>query len=313
MVTKVTDKTMVVGLIGLGRMGLGIAQRLMLAGHAVIGFDPQEQIRNDAQKIGVSTVDSIELVAKQARIIWLLVPAGSVVDNVIAQLANSLQKGDIIVDGGNSHYSDSIRRAQELEAKEIFFLDCGTSGGIAGAVNGFCLMVGGSKSAYEHIEPLLHAIAAQNGYAYIGRSGSGHYVKMVHNGIEYALLQAYAEGLQLIKEGSFKDDSLDLAQLTDLWNHGSVIRSWILQLTHEIFQEQSRNLETISGEIADNGTGRWTVEEAVQHAIPVPMIEQALSIRFSSHQTGGNYSTKLVALLRNKFGGHPVKKINKAE
>lgn len=295
-----------VGIIGLGRMGSGIAQRLVQKGFTVIGFDPNVETRTAALQTGIQVVHSLELLTSQARVIWLLVPAGAVVDTVINNLVPYLEPGAILVDGGNSHYNDSIRRAKQLSERQILFLDCGTSGGVHGRDLGFCLMVGGERSAYNTIEPLLAAIASPNGYAYVGQSGAGHYVKMVHNGIEYALLQAYAEGFQLLKEGTLRNQALDLDQIARLWNQSSIIRSWILQLMQEILQEQDRELATISGQIAESGTGRWTVEEAEAHHIPIPLIKEALAIRFESQKSGGNYATKLVALLRNKFGGHPV-------
>ena len=295
-----------VGIVGLGRMGGGIAERWLNAGHAVHGFDLDEINKKKAQEIGVVVVQSLADIAQQP-IIWLMVPPGDAVDTVIAQLQPHLKPGTIIIDGGNSNFKDSMRRAQKLAAMNVEYIDCGTSGGLHGRTQGYCLMVGGNRNAYAIIEPLLHAIAAPGGVAYVGPSGAGHYVKMVHNGIEYALMQAYAEGFQLIKEGSFKDEQLDLAAITQLWNHGSIIRSFLLELSHNIFVED-QSLTAISGEVAEGGTGKWTVEEAKMHGVPVFMIEKALDIRRWSREKGGNYGTKIVALLRNQFGGHAVKK-----
>ena len=239
---------MKVGIIGLGKMGEAIAYRLMQAEHEVIGYDQSKQTMHEAEKIYVKTVASVAEVAAQARIIWLMVPAGPAVDTVIKELIPHLKAGDVVIDGGNSNYKDSIRRAEALKTQGMFFIDCGTSGGLAGRAQGFSLMVGGDNAIYTKIHPLLVAIAAPGGVGHVGPSGAGHYVKMVHNGIEYALLQAYAEGFQLLHEGSYKDAPLDLAAITRIWNKGSVIRSWILELSHDIFAKDQL-LKSISGEV----------------------------------------------------------------
>lgn len=297
-----------VGIIGLGKMGNAIAYRLVLAGHLVCGFDPADEAKLDAEKAGVQVVSTMVEVAQQARIIWLMVPAGDLVDAVITELLPHLTAGDIIVDGGNSKYTDSIRRAATLKAHNIHFLDCGTSGGVHGRTNGFCLMFGGDKAAYTSIQPLCEAIAAPGGFGYVGQSGTGHYVKMVHNGIEYGLLQAYAEGFEIIHEGTFKDEALDLQEITRIWSHGSVVRSFLLDLAHGVFTHDQK-LTTISGEIKEGGTGKWTVEEARAHNISTPVIDASLRVRAWSRDTGGNYATKMVQMLRHAFGGHPIKKI----
>ncbi len=298
---------MKIGIIGLGKMGSAIAYRLLQAGHEVIGFNQDRQAADIVKKMGAEIVTSVQEVAQKARIIWLMIPAGDPVDEVLEQLQGNLQRDDIIIDGGNSKFTDSIRRANYLKGFNINFLDCGTSGGLQGKEIGFCLMVGGQKGAYLTIEPLLKAIAAPRGYGHVGVSGAGHYVKMIHNGIEYALLQSYAEGFHLLKEGRYKE--LDLAHIADIWNHGSVIRSWILELSYTIFKHNT-TFKNISGEIAESGTGAWTVQEAKEQNIPVPLIEHALAIRAWSRATGGNYATKVVAMLRNAFGGHAVTKKN---
>lgn len=298
---------MKLGIIGLGKMGAGIAQRVALYGHDVVGYDPMVESLPAMGELTV--VKNISEVAQQCRVIWLMVPAGEIVDAVIKQLKPHLKQGDIIIDGGNSNFHDSIRRAQELAAQQIFFLDCGTSGGIHGLEHGFCLMVGGDKKAYQEVVPLFKAIAAPHGFAYIGKSGTGHYVKMIHNGIEYGLMQAYAEGFELIKEGSFKEEHLNLEEITKVWNHGAVIRSWLLELSHTIF-EKDQELQNVSGSIEESGTGAWTVEEAHKNSITVPVIEKSLEVRKWSRQTGGNFATRVVALLRNAFGGHAYKKID---
>lgn len=298
---------MKIGLIGLGRMGNAIAERLIAGGNEVIGFDPAQQMRLQAQQLGVVAVDSVAAVCQQAKVIWLMVPV-SAVEPVLEDVRKHQHPGAIVIDGGNSFYKDSQRRARELAQDGIAFLDCGTSGGVHGRSAGFCLMVGGDMAAYTKIDPLLTAIAAPGGLAHVGSSGAGHYVKMVHNGIEYGLLEAYAEGFQLLKKGSFAESNLDLEEIAGIWQKSSVIRSWILELTHQIFEED-QELSQVSGEIAETGMGAWTVQEAHEHDIPIEVIEDALDVRAWSRETGGDYRTKIVALLRNKFGGHTVKKI----
>ena len=235
-----------------------------------------------------------------------MVPAGQAVDDVINKLEQGVRKNDIVIDGGNSKFTDSMRRAEHLAQKNIFFLDCGTSGGLAGKDNGFSLTVGGSHIAFMQVEEIFAAIAAPRAFALVGPSGAGHYVKMVHNGIEYAVLESYAQGFQLLKEGQFKN--LNLAQITDVWNKAAIIRSYILELSHDIFKKD-QELTTISGEVEQTGMGQWTVEEAHRQKIPVSLIEQAVNIREQSRTTGGNYATKIVSLVRNAFGGHEVKKL----
>jgi 6-phosphogluconate dehydrogenase len=299
---------MKIGIIGLGRMGAGIAERIVNAGHTVFGFDLDAHNTAQAHKLGVHIENKVIDIATKVDVIWLMVPPGKPVDDVLNLLMPALKKDCIIIDGGNSNFKDSIRRAQLVAQKNVSYLDCGTSGGLHGREHGYCLMVGGDKESYDAVSPLLSLIAAPNGMAHVGPSGAGHYVKMVHNGIEYALLQGYAEGFQLLKEGTFKDVPLNLEQISDLWNHGSIIRSFLLELTHNVYK-QDQEFKNVSGEIAEGGTGKWTVQEAQEHGIPVPLIEESLAVRARSRATGGNYATKLVALLRNQFGGHAVKKI----
>jgi len=299
---------MTFGIIGLGKMGSAIAQRVFSAGYAVIGYDPNEQTRATVHAEGITIVDTAAQVVRDARVIWLMVPAGAVVDAVIAELTPHLREGDILIDGGNSLFTDSARRASELAAKNIIFLDCGTSGGVHGREYGFSLMVGGNKAAYEKIYDVLKAIAAPDGVGHVGPSGAGHYVKMVHNGIEYGLLQAYGEGLELLREGSFKDTNLDLPEITRIWNHGAVIRSFILELTHDIVTRDPA-LRDVSGEVGELGTGRWAADDANTHNVPMPVLDAALHAREQSRLTGGTYATKIVAMLRNAFGGHVVKRL----
>ena len=297
-----------IAVIGLGRMGSAIADRLYRAGHVVFGFDLNVEARDAARESGIEVFDLLAEAAKRAEVFWLMVPIGKPVDDTIQGLKKDLRPGAIIIDGGNSKWTDSQRRAKELGSIGISFLDCGTSGGLKGREIGFSLMVGGNRAVYESIVPIFKAIAAPSGYGYVGLSGAGHYVKMVHNGIEYALLQSYAEGFQLIKQGSFKSDDLDLEKITGIWQHGSVIRSWLLDLSHEVFEE-GQSLEDVSGELAEGGTGRWSVEDAEKNGVDVPMMKEAVEIRKWSRESGGNYATKVVAVLRNKFGGHLVKKL----
>lgn len=294
---------MTVGLIGLGKMGSAIAERLINAGHQVVAFDINEDARSNARDLGAATVDSVDGVAQQTDIIWLMIPPGDIIDAVIDELIPNLPENSIIIDGGNSKFTDSIKRAEKLKSHSIFFLDCGTSGGLCGRRTGFSLMIGGQQQAFDKIIPVFKAIAAPEGFGLVGPSGAGHYVKMVHNGIEYALLQAYAEGFNLLKNGRYKN--LDLEQISELWLHGSVIRSFILELCHNIF-EKDQEFKTISGKVGSTGMGAWTVQEAKEQKVSVKLIEDALQIRNLSQESGGDYATKIVALLREQFGGHKV-------
>jgi 6-phosphogluconate dehydrogenase len=284
------------GIVGLGRMGAGIAERLRGAGHEVVGYD---------QNAAVSQVASLAELAERLetpRVVWLMVPAGEPTQAVINALAESLAAGDILVDGGNSYYKDSMRRARELDAKGIAFVDCGTSGGIWGLSRGFCLMAGGPREAFARIEPLLKALAPEDGYAYLGPSGAGHFAKMVHNGIEYGLLQAYAEGFHLLQASDF---DYDLEKMSLLWNHGSVIRSWLLELARDAFAQDPR-LERLQGYVEDSGEGRWTVQEAVERGVAAPVITDALFARFLSRDDNV-FAARFIAALRNEFGGHAVR------
>lgn len=301
---------MKIGIVGLGRMGSAIGYRIAQASHDVFGFDPDESARILAEQSGIQIVESIEALTRETDIIWTMVPAGTITDRVIEQLIPHLTDGSVIIDGGNSNYKDSMRQAENLIKHGIFFLDCGTSGGVAGREQGFCLMVGGDTKTYSKVHPLLAAVATSGGLAHTGPSGTGHYVKMIHNGIEYGILQAYAEGFHILKEGSFKEENLNLEEISRIWNTSSVIRSWLLELAHNVF-EKDQKLDTISGEVAEGGTGKWTVQEAKLHNIPIPVIESTLTTRAQSRQTGGNYTTKVIAMLREQFGGHAVKKVGK--
>jgi len=298
---------MKVGLIGLGKMGQVIGYRLKQKEIEVIGFDINNEAKQEAQKIGISIAANLQEIAEQSEIIWLMLPAGKIIDNVIQELLSNLKTDSIIIDGGNSNFIDSIRRYEYLKNHNINFLDCGVSGGIHTKDIGCSLMIGGDKEIFERVENIFKAIAMSNGYDYFGQSGTGHYIKMVHNGIEYALLESYAEGFNLLKNGHYK--TLDLEKISNVWLHGAVIRSWILELCQNIFKTD-QEFKNISGKIGGGQTGQWTVEEAGKQNVTVPLIEKSLEIRKWSQQTSGNYTTKLIALLRNQFGGHEVEKLD---
>ena len=290
---------MKIGLVGLGRMGAGIAERLRRAGHDVSGYD---------QNPAISQVNSIEELVRglpMPRIVWVMVPAGGATQATVEELASFMSVGDVIVDGGNSYYKDSVRRAAQLKQKGINFVDVGTSGGIWGLTEGFSLMAGGERAAYRQIEPLLKALAPaeDSGYGYMGASGAGHYVKMVHNGIEYGLMQAYAEGFELLE--AKKDFNLDLAQVAEVWRNGSVVRSWLLDLAARALQEDP-GLENLQAYVDDSGEGRWMVQESIELAVPAPVISSALQARFRSRQEQP-FGARLLAALRNQFGGHAVR------
>lgn len=302
---------MQIGIAGLGRMGGNMAQRLARDGHDVTGFDPSESVRQELTAHGISGASSLgELVGKLAppRTVWVMVPAGNVTEDTVSELGSLLEPGDVLIDGGNSNFKDSMRRATQLVERGIDMLDCGTSGGIWGLENGYCLTVGGKREAYDRNFPIFKSLAPEgsNGNLYVGPSGSGHYVKMVHNGIEYALMQAYAEGLELLEARS--DFDLDLAAICDNWGRGSVIRSWLLELTAAEL-DQDPGLEKLSSYVEDSGEGRWTVDSSVELAVPAPTIALALQMRFRSRQEnplGG----RALAAMRNAFGGHSVKSAN---
>ncbi len=298
---------MEIGMIGLGRMGLNMSIRLIQRGHRVIGTSksPAEVEKLAGLEGGEGVGDLKELVdgLDEPRLVWLMVPAGKVVDQVIGQLVPNLTKGDLIVDGGNSNYHDSMRRGAELARKGIGFLDAGTSGGVWGLEVGYNLMVGGAEADFRRAEPVLKDLAPENGYLHTGPVGSGHYCKMIHNGIEYGMLQAYGEGFEILARSRFH---YDLKAVAGLWNHGSVIRSWLLELAERAFAEESR-LDSIKGYVEDSGEGRWTVQEAIDLDVPAPVLTLSLQARFGSRQEE-SFSAKVIAALRQQFGGHAVKK-----
>ncbi|MGH2572631.1 MAG: phosphogluconate dehydrogenase (NAD(+)-dependent, decarboxylating) [Actinomycetota bacterium] len=290
---------MQLGMVGLGRMGSGMTERLRRGGHEVTGYD-----RNP----DVSEVDSLESLVNELRpprVLWMMIPAGEVTERTVRELTGMLEPGDVLVDGGNSNFRDSIQRAKALERKEILFVDCGTSGGVWGLRRGFCLMVGGTEEAFARLEPILRTLAPKDGYAHVGPSGAGHFVKMVHNGIEYGLLQAYAEGFEILR-GSKLFPHLDLHQVAEVWRHGSVIQSWLLDLAERALAEDPE-LADITDQVEDSGEGRWTVLEAIEEDVPAPITAISLFRRFASRQEE-SFALKMVAALRNQFGGHPVRR-----
>ena len=295
-----------VAMIGLGKMGGNMTARLLKKGHEVVAFDRSAEAVQRAASLGARAASDLKAVVaglEAPRVVWIMVPAGQPVDDTIETLVPMLAKGDVIIDGGNSRYSDSLRRARSLEQRGIEFVDAGTSGGIWGLENGYCLMVGGSDRAIAICEPLFTALSEPGGYAHVGPPGAGHYVKMVHNGIEYGLLQAYAEGYEILHAS--KDFKLDLGQIAALWNHGSVVRSWLNELAERAFAKDA-DLTALKGWIADSGEGRWTVQEATDLDVPAPVIALSLIMRLRSRQED-SFGGKVIAALRNEFGGHAVK------
>ena len=298
---------MKLAMIGLGRMGGNMAARLVERGHDVVAYDRSSEAVQQSVASGATGARSLREVAgalRSPRIVWIMVPAGAPVDATIAELVPHLAEGDIVIDGGNSRYVDSLRRASELERHGIDFVDAGTSGGIWGRANGYCLMIGGSPRAFAHCEPVFAALAGEGGYAHVGPPGAGHYVKMVHNGIEYGLLQAYAEGYEILHASQAFPD-LDLHRISALWNRGSVVRSWLNELAERAFAREG-SLESIKGWVADSGEGRWTVQEATDLDVPAPVIALSLIMRLRSRQED-SFAAKVIAALRNEFGGHAVK------
>ncbi|MDQ6771115.1 MAG: decarboxylating 6-phosphogluconate dehydrogenase [Gemmatimonadota bacterium] len=294
-------------MIGLGRMGGNMSERLINGGHEVVAFDrtPDVVQRYVSQgAIGASSVSDIPSKLKSPRVVWLMVPAGKLVDEMIASLLPGLGKGDVIIDGGNSNYHDSMRRAADLLGKGIHFVDAGTSGGIWGLANGYCLMIGAAPEAFAICEPIFKTLAPPDGYAHMGPPGAGHYVKMIHNGIEYGMLQAYAEGYEILHAS--RDFKLDLHKIAAVWNHGSVVRSWLNELAEKAFEKEGE-LSSLRGYVEDSGEGRWTVQEAIDLDVPAPVITLSLLARLRSRQTD-SFGAKVIAALRNEFGGHAVKK-----
>ncbi len=294
---------MKIGFVGLGKMGFNMAQHLLECGHELVLFDLSVvAVASLAAKKGLPAASLQELAGmlQSPRCIWLMVPAGDPVDTTLDTLIPLLQPGDIIIDGGNSHYTDSVKRAARLNDKGIHFLDTGTSGGLEGARQGACMMVGGDRSAYDLVEPLLKDMCVENGYGYMGRSGSGHFAKMVHNGVEYGMMQAIGEGFDLLDSSGF---DFNLEEVSRVWANGSVIRGWLMDLVVRAFHKDPE-LSYLSGRIADSGEGRWTVEAALEHEVSIPVIAASLFNRYRS-RSEDNLSDRVVAALRYEFGGHP--------
>jgi len=300
-----------IAMIGLGKMGGNMASRLLRGGHRVVVWNRSPEPVRAAEAEGAVAAATLADVVTQLpmpRAVWLMLPAGDVTEGAIAQLAGLLAVGDVLIDGGNSNYKDTMRRAALLADKGIYFVDCGTSGGIWGLSEGYCLMLGGRAEAIDIIRPALETLApaADRGHAHVGPSGAGHFTKMIHNGIEYGLMQAYAEGFEIFR--AKQEFDLDLHQIAELWRHGSVVRSWLLDLTARALAEDAE-LSDIRGWVADSGEGRWTVFEAIDQDVPAPVITLALQMRFVSRQDD-SYAAKLLAAMRNQFGGHAVKLVS---
>jgi len=298
---------MQLAMIGLGRMGGNMVRRLLQegGGHELIVYDSSPDAVKAHVAKGVTVAKDLADVARQLaphRVVWLMLPAGPPVESTIEQLVPHLARGDIVIDGGNSNFRDSLRRAEALRARGIEFVDVGTSGGIWGLTLGYCLMIGASPAAFQHCEPIFRTLAPPEGYAHVGPSGAGHYVKMVHNGIEYGLLQAYAEGYEILHAS--QDFTLHLGQIAKLWNHGSVVRSWLNELAERAFSRDDQ-LAAIRGYVEDSGEGRWTVEEALRLDVPAPVITLSLLARLRSRQEE-SFGAKVIAAVRNAFGGHGV-------
>ncbi len=293
---------MKIGMVGLGRMGSGMTRRLEAAGHEIATYDPKVE----------STAKTLRALAKQLeppRHVWVMVPSGPVTEDTVQKLLGILEPGDTIIDGGNSNFRDSQRRYREARKQKISFVDVGVSGGVWGFEVGFCLMAGGDKAPIKRLTPVFEALAPEDGFAHVGTSGSGHYVKMIHNGIEYGLMQAYAEGFELMYHSEF---DLDLSDIAGIWRYGSVVRSWLLELLHAAMEQHGDHLDDIAGYVEDSGEGRWTINEAINENVPVPVISAALFARFASRRDI-NFSAKVAAALRNQFGGHAVQAVREAK
>jgi len=302
---------MQIAMIGLGRMGMNMAKRLLLGGHEVIAYNRTPQKTDQIATEGALTAYSLKEVVQKLsppRVVWIMLPAGPTVDEHIGQLKNLLSPEDIIIDGGNTDYRDDIRRAELLEGKEIRFMDAGVSGGIWGLKIGYCLMIGGDEETYKYLEPIFTTLAPEEGYLYCGAVGAGHFVKMVHNGIEYGMMQAYGEGFDILDASPYAD-SFNYTQIAHLWNQGSVVRSWLLELAEAAFSKDEK-LTGIKGYVEDSGEGRWTVQQAIDTGVSAPVIALSLMRRFRS-QKQDSFSDKVVAALRREFGGHTTVAANK--
>jgi len=298
---------MQVGMIGLGRMGMNMSRRLLGGKHQVVvynrTYEKVEQMEKEGA-IGSATLEEIVQKLSVPRVLWIMLPAGKPVDAILETLSRLLSSGDIVIDGGNSNFKDDLRRAEELNPLGIHYVDVGVSGGVWGLEVGYCMMVGGDESDFRYIEPVLKTLAPEDGYLHCGSNGAGHFVKMVHNGIEYAIMEAYGEGFEMLKNSAY-GERLNLGQVAHLWNQGSVIRSWLLELLESAFEKEP-DLSSIKGYVEDSGEGRWTVQQAVEMGVSVPVIALSLFKRFQSRQED-LFSDKVLAALRREFGGHAVK------
>jgi 6-phosphogluconate dehydrogenase len=297
---------MQIGFIGLGKMGFNLVQNLLAHQHEVVAYDIHQELVEKITKegaTGVATLPQLVSALKTPRVVWLMIPAGHLVDEVLNELTPLLSPDDMVIDGGNSNYKESIRRSKTLEMAGIHYLDCGTSGGTSGARHGACTMIGGSEAAFKRVEPVFKNISVENGYLYTGAAGSGHFVKMVHNGIEYGMMQAIAEGFEVFEKSGY---DLDFEAIAKLFNNGSVVRGWLMELTANAFSKDPK-LETIKGKMFSSGEGRWTLETALDLGVPTPVIALSLMMRYRSLQDD-TFTGKVVAALRNEFGGHAVEK-----
>lgn len=299
---------MKIGLIGLGKMGFNLALNFK-RNHEVIAFDINKNALDAIAASGIITAPSMAdftQMLPDKRVVWIMVPAGNTVDVILSTLKHSLKEGDIVIDGGNSHYKDTLSRARDMEKIGVHYLDCGTSGGVNGALHGVCTMIGGKKEVFDYCEPLFKSISVPDGYLYCGKSGSGHFTKMVHNGIEYGMMQAIAEGMEVMhKYGT----EVDLDKIAHVWNHGSVIRGWLMELTERALSKD-KNLDSIKGIMHSSGEGKWTIETALEMGVPTPVITLSLLMRYRSTQED-SFAGKVVAALRNEFGGHAVERKEK--
>ncbi|MDX6442162.1 MAG: 6-phosphogluconate dehydrogenase [Gaiellaceae bacterium] len=294
---------MQLGMIGLGRMGNGMTERLREHEHDVRTYDPAVESRT------ATSLEELKSQLDAPRAFWMMIPAGKITEDVFQDLLKIADKGDTIIDGGNSNFRDSQRRYAEAQDKGLDFIDAGVSGGIWGLEVGFCLMVGGDEKPVQRVEPIFKTLAPEDGYAHVGASGAGHFTNMVHNGIEYGLMQAYAEGFEIIEHSEF---NVDMHELSGIWRYGSVVRSWLLELLHTAFEEHGNKLDDIAPYVEDSGEGRWTIHEAIAENVPAPVISAALFARFASRDDE-NFAAKVAAALRNQFGGHAIKAMAKAE
>ena len=296
---------MQLGFVGLGKMGLNMVTRLLRGGHKIVAYNRSSESVVHAVGLGASGASSLQDLVSQLsapRAVWVMVPAGQATESTVKALADLLSPGDTIIDGGNTNFHDDVRRSTELASKGITYIDAGTSGGIWGLTEGYCLMVGGDEAACSRLEPIFLTLAPANGYMRVGGAGAGHYVKMVHNGIEYGLMQAYAEGFELLQKCDYK---IDIAKVSSLWMQGSVVRSWLLELTARALAEDP-SLSKLEGYVEDSGEGRWTLQEGIQYAVPMPVLTASLFTRFRSREENP-FGERMLAAMRHQFGGHAVK------